>query len=209
MRPDLRWLQTRCLPHQLHTVQLLPLCTSACERSGTGTQLTLYCIEETLDQDVDLVFEEFATNDGWVSCSMYIRGLEHTCLLLLDLRFAWLTRHGAYCQMKSSDTIQLLTTSTSMSPALLPICLPVRRYFDQIVDARTLSQERLLRKLLDFPNRPAVVIMSFLQVGCKGRPCTCLHSATHAIRKDRLRTVGVGQGLALRCARVADNSTGK
>ena len=31
---------------------------------ATRAALTLYCAEQVLDPDVDLVFEEFATNDG-------------------------------------------------------------------------------------------------------------------------------------------------
>lgn len=80
---------------------------------GTGTQLTLYCIEETLDPDVDLVFEEFATNDG---------------------------------------------------------------HFTNIEEPRTAAQERLMRKILNFPSRPALVMLSFLQ------PCHAVREQTHKHR---------------------------
>ena len=35
---------------------------------------------------------------------------------------------------------------------------------DNVTDPITVTQERLMRKLMDFPQRPAVVLLSFLQV---------------------------------------------
>jgi len=79
---------------------------------ATKSQLALYCTEQIVDREVDLVFMEFAINDGM--------------------------------------------PGTMQAGA------------DYLVNPNTIIQERLARKLLDHPHKPAVVYMHFLQA-CHGQ----------------------------------------
>ena len=45
-----------------------------------------------------------------------------------------------------------------------PPCSDCGRVPEKVMDPITATQERLMRKLMDFPQRPAVVLLSFLQV---------------------------------------------